>query len=94
LSQTQKSSFPLSHPFLVDLKQYLLSRHDKERSDEEAQQICVEVSKFLYFSNSETLEEQALLDLPTLDRYLQNIEGEVQPATQNSKLNQIKPSLS
>ena len=92
-TETQKSSFPLSHPFLVGLKQYLLSRHGKERSDREALQICVEVSKFLYFFNSESLEEQALLDPLTLDRYLQNIEGGVQAATQNSKLNRIKQAV-
>ena len=87
------SVFPLSHPFLMGLKQHLVSRHGKGRSEREALQICCEVSKFLHFANNDVLDEQVLLDLPTIDRYLQSLEGAVQAATQNSKLNRIKQAI-
>ena len=86
-------SFPNSHPFLLSLCEYLQSRHGRNRSEREARQICTDVSKYLYFASPEALKQELLLDSSKLNNYLKTLEPDVQPSTQNAKLNRIRQGL-
>ncbi len=88
-----KPFFPHSHPFLVSLHDYLISRHGRSRSHREAKQICNDVSRYLYFASPEALKENLLLDSVKLNSYLQSLEQTVQPSTQNAKLNRIQQGI-
>lgn len=88
-----KPFFPHSHPFLVSLHDYLISRHGRSRSHSEAKQICNDVSRYLYFASPEALKENLLLDSVKLNSYLQSLEQTVQPSTQNAKLNRIRQGI-
>ena len=88
-----ESTIDPDHPFLVGLREFLMSRHGKGRLEKEAKQISAPVSKFLEFSGPE-LDPKHLYDERKLDTFLQSLEHQGQKATtQHSKLCRIKQGL-
>ena len=85
--------FPSEHPFLVQLRNYLQSRHGRSRSEKEAKQISKEVSKYLHYASPSILQKELLLDCSLLNKYLQSLEPEYQASTQNAKLNRIRQAI-
>ena len=82
-----------NHPFLVGLRDFLVSRHGKRRSDKKAKQLSVQVSKFLRFA-SPVLDPKHLYDAQLLDRYLKALEDEGKKAsTQHGILCRIRQGL-
>lgn len=85
--------FPSDHPFLVGLRQHLVSRHGKGRSEREAVQISHAVSEFL-FSSGPVLDVAHLYDAKKLDKFLSSLEAQnKKPSTQHAKLCRIKQGL-
>ena len=83
----------LDHPFLVDLRQHLSSRHGKGRSEREARQIAVEVAKFLKFAGP-LPNPQNLYNPKKLDEYLKQLENQGKKATtQHGILCRVKQGL-
>lgn len=89
----EKSEFPEDHPFLLQLRNHLTSRHGKSRSTKEAKQVSREVSRYLYFANATELRKELLLEPNTMDRYLQMVQSRVGPSTQNSKLCRLRQGI-
>ena len=88
-----ESTIDPDYPFLVGLREFLMSRHGKGRSEKEAKQISAAVSQFLGFSGPE-LDPKHLYDARKLDTYLQSLEHQDQKATtQHSKLCRIRQGL-
>lgn len=87
-----KPSFPNDHPFLVNLRKYLQSRHGRNCSEREAHQIS-DVSKYLHFACSKTPKKELLLNCSKVSEYLRLLEPEVKASTQNAKLNRIRQGI-
>ena len=83
-----------NHPFLVGLRQYLLSRHGKGRSEREANQISSAVSQFLSFADPAVLDPTHLYNATMLDRFLRHLETQGKKAsTQHATLCRVKQCL-
>ena len=83
--------FRPTHPFLVELRHYLTSRHGKGRSEREANQISSAVSQFLSFSGPAVLDATHLYDPKRLDRFLRHLEAQGKKAsTQHATLCRVK----
>ena len=81
------STFPDEDSFLTSLRQYLMSRHGRSRSNTEALQISREIGKYLFFADASSLNQKLLLSSSCLDRYLKHLEDNaIQPSTQKAKL--------
>ena len=83
----------LDHPFLIELRQHLTSRHGKGRSEREARQISIEVAKYLKFSGP-IPNPQDLYNASKLDQYLKYLEKQgKKPSTQHAILCRVKQGL-
>lgn len=81
------------HPFLVDLYEYLKSRHGKGRSQREAKQIVSEVARYLHFCNPK-LDPTNLYNPVKLDHYMRKLERDRKKATtQHSILYRVRQGL-
>ena len=79
------STFPDEDSFLTSLRQYLMSRHGRSRSNAEALQISREIGKYLFFCRC--LNQKLLLSSSCLNRYLKHLEDNaIQASTQKAKL--------
>lgn len=85
--------FGPNHPFLVGLRDFLMSRHGKGRSEREAKQISAVVSQFLAFSGP-VLDPKHLYNAKKLDSFLRSLELQgKKPTTQHAKLSRVKQGL-
>ena len=71
---TRRMGFHKSDPFLEDFGSYLKSRTGGKRSDEATRQLCKNVSKYLFFLDSESVRPQLLLKKKPLVEYLKVVE--------------------
>ena len=85
---------PLDSKFLSDLRDYITSKHGRSRSKSEAQQICLETGRFLYHSNSSSIDEMALVDAGALDAYLTALERHgASSSTLSAKVARLRVAL-
>ena len=89
-----RAQFPQDHPFLVQLRDYLTSRHGKGRSKSEAAQISAEVSRYLFSAQPASLDQHLLLNAEAINTYLTTIErAGLTPSTERAKLNHLRSTI-
>lgn len=67
----QTDMITTNHPFLVQLRDHLKSRHGKGRSERETLQISSQVAKYLKFAGSD-FDPRILYDVEKLDMYMED----------------------
>ena len=75
-TSTRQMGFHKSDPFLDEFMGYLTSRAGGKRSDSAAAQLCKNISKYLYFLDSEKVRPELLLQKKPLVEYLKVVEEE------------------
>ena len=71
---TRRMGFHKSDPFLDSFGSYLRSRTGGKRSDEATKQLCKNVSKYLFFLDSQSVRPELLLKKKPLVEYLKVVE--------------------
>ena len=85
--------FPPDHPFLVCLREYLVLKHGKGRSIQEANQISAQVLKYLRFA-SLTLQPAHLYNPQILNHYMKTLDDQgKKPSTQHGILCRLEQGL-
>ena len=76
VTSTRQMGFHKSDPFLDEFMGYLTSRAGGKRSDAAAARLCKNISKYLYFLDSEKVRPELLLQKKPLVEYLKVVEEE------------------
>ena len=82
--------FQLDSPFLVNFADYLVSCIGGKKKPSQVTEICMEVSKYLWFANSEALDPEALLSRSMIRKFVSEMESEgVGPSRMLTKLRRL-----
>ena len=86
--------FALDEAFLLVLDEYLRSRIGGKKDATQRREICVDISKFLYFANSDTCDPNFLLSRETIRRFVTWLEeGGIGLSGVLSKLRRIEMAI-
>ena len=72
--RTAAGRFPLSEPFLSGFTEYLSSRLGGKKKPKAAEEICTDISKYLWFAKSDVLDDSLLFSCAKIRQYWRRVE--------------------
>ena len=86
--------FPLSEPFLSGFTEYLSSRIGGKKKPKAAEEICTDISKYLWFAKSDVLDDSLLFSRAKIRQYVSSLEeGGIGPSGLLTKLRRISMAI-
>ena len=87
-------TFPFELPFFLSFSEFLSSRTGGKKSPKQIDEVCTDVSKYLWFANPETLDTDTLFSRVKIREYVTELEsGGIGPSGVLSKLRRISMAI-